>query len=1096
MRNFGCRGGVASRYTDELSERRILRGPVNRFRRPTLPLLSALFALATTARLAAAQEPVPIAPAEAPRAHPSLLRALDAGAETVRVIVGVADGTPSARTLRFSPDPAGEPQRRIRRLEFQRRISKEMPEEEFRVRHFYPSFSLLSGTATRAGALALANRPDVLWVAVDGKRKPLEVEAQNAQVLIGSDQANALGFTGLHQTIAVLDTGVDYSHVALGGGGFPNAKVIGGADTADNDNDPMDCEGHGTSVAAIAAGPTGVAPDAKIVAVKVFPSTSSTNASCEDSADDSVILAGIDWVLTNRESLGIGVMNLSLGGAYDDTLDHGYCDADVPAYTEAFDSAIAAGITVVVASGNDGTSNAIAAPACVSSAISVGAVYSQTGARQTWLDDEGGVQCEDAPTAPDQVVCFSNSSTALSMLAPGAFWVVAQKGQGSNLFAGTSAASPAVAGAAALLRQARPAASPAALASILRSTGKPITDPRNGIATPRLDAMAAVSLDATRLFAFVGAATPIPDGAGSANASVTVAGFAGGVAGLEVVVEIDHSDPQQLRVTLTGPDGTRVVLHDRTGQHEHPINAIYGKLDAPAQSLAAFQGRAPNGVWTLTVEDRVTGVAGRIRNFAVLLHPGQPAVAIPANVAGRVVPVVAHFQGSRFFQSDLHVFNPAATPREFSLYFVPDGLTGAQAVRSTRTIGPGQVLAISDVVSAEYGFSASKGPIVATSAAPGFLTSGRLYTNTLNGSFGHIVPGFATSQGLAPGGGTAAANGLIKSEQFHSNVGFTEVSGSTVQVRVDVLDGAGALLGGTTIVAGGNTTPIFGDIVQALGLPPMPSFRANFTVLSPTGRIIPFATYVDDFTGDTIFQPALNPAPSAEDLILTQSAHVSGARGDFFTTNVYLSNLDTQPVAVTVSLIPQVLTGTPASPRVFNLGPGETLAKTDILVSEFGLADPSVAGLRIRPDRPARLVVTNNTFVPKFGGTSGYSVQALPASRAAGAGKTVTAIGLSQSPLATGFRCNFGFIEVGGADVVVRVTARSGATGAVLGWSDFPLAANRLAQANSSMLLGGSGAAVDNFYLQYSVVSGSGRIFAYATVNDNTSGDAIYVQAE
>ncbi|HEY7573750.1 MAG TPA: hypothetical protein VIB08_01165, partial [Thermoanaerobaculia bacterium] len=116
--------------------------------------------------------------------------------------------------------------------------------------------------------------------------------------------------------------------------------------------------------------------------------------------------------------------------------------------------------------------------------------------------------------------------------------------------------------------------------------------------------------------------------------------------------------------------------------------------------------------------------------------------------------------------------------------------------------------------------------------------------------------------------------------------------------------------------------------------------------------------------------------------------------------------------------------------------------------------------------------------------------------RAVGAGKTLTAIGLSQSPLATGFRCNFGFIEVGGADVVVRVTARSGATGEVLGSSDFPLAANSLAQANSSMLLGGAGAAFDNFYLQYSVVSGSGRIFAYATVNDNTSGDAIYVQAE
>ncbi len=1065
-------------------------------RRPTLPLLPSLFVLLTAASPLAAQEPAPVSAAEAPRAHAALLRALNSGAETVRVIVGVRDGTPSARALRLSPDPAGEPLRRLRRLEIQEQIASEMPSEEFRVRHFYPSFSLLSGTVTRAGALALANRSDILWVAVDGKKKPFATAAQNAQVLIKSDQANALGFTGLNQTIAVLDTGVDYSVAALGGGSFPNAKVIGGADTADNDNDPMDCEGHGTSVAAVAAGPTGVAPDAKIVAIKVFRSANTGSSSCEDEADDSDILAGIDWVISNREALGIGVMNLSLGGAFEDTLDHGYCDADLPSYTEAFDSAIAAGMTVVVASGNDGTSNALSAPACVSSAISVGAVYSQTSNRQTWLDDEGGVQCEDAPTAPDQIVCFSNSSTALSMLAPGAFWLVAKKGQGIELFAGTSAACPAVAGAAALLRQARPGLSPAALAGVLRSTGKPITDPRNGVATPRLDALAAVSLDTSRFFAFLGAAAPIPDGSGSASASVTVAGFPGGVAGLEVLVEIDHSDPQQLRVTLTGPDGTRVVLHDRTGQHEHPINAIYGKLDVPAQSLGAFQGRPPNGVWTLTVEDQVSGVAGRIRDFAVLLHPGQPAAAIPANTAGRVVPVVAHFQGSKFFLSDLHVFNPSTTPREFSLYFVPAGQTGAQAVRSTRTIGPGRVLAIDDVVSAEYGFSSSNGPIVATSTATGFLISGRLYTNTLNGSFGHIVPGFSTAQGLGHNGGTAASNGLVKSEQFHSNVGFTEVSGAPVEVRVDVLDGSGTVLGGTNIVAGANTTPILGDVIRTLGLPPISSFRANFTVLSATGRIIPFATYVDDFTGDTIFQPALSPAASADDLILTQSAHVSGARGDFFQTNVYLTNLDTQPVTVTVSLIPNVLTGTPAAARVYTLAPGETVEKTGILVSEFGLENPSVAGLRIHPDRAARLVVTNNTFVPKFGGTSGYSVQAVPASRAIGLGKTVTAIGLSQSPLATGFRCNFGFIEVGGSEGLVRVTARSGETGEVLGTADFVLPANTLVQTGSSTLLGGAGAAVSNFYLQYSVVSGGGKIFAYATVNDNTSGDAIYVQAE
>lgn len=1065
-------------------------------RRRTSLLVPALFILLTHARSVRALPQV--SAAEAPRADTRVLRALNSGAETVRVILGVRDGTPSARTLRFAPDPAGEPARRLVRLAAQQRIADEMPPEEFAVRHFYGSFSMLSATVTRAAALALANRPDIDWITLDGTKKPVAADAQNAQVLIHSDQANALGISGAGQTIAVVDTGVDYTVGAMGGGAFPNVKVIGGTDTADKDNDPMDCEGHGTSVAAVAAGPTGVAPDARIVAVKVFSSKDATNAACSDTADDSNILAGVDWAITNRDAFAIGAINLSLGGAFGDSLDHGYCDADLPAYAAAFDSAVAQGIVVAVAAGNDGTPNALAAPACVSSAVSVGAVYSQSSASASWLDDKGAVQCTDAPTAPDQIVCFSNSATNLSMLAPGAFWVVAKKGIGVNTFAGTSSASPAVAGAVALLRQARPGLAPAALVGILRATGTPITDPRNGVTTPRLDVLAAVSLDTSDFFPFLGTATSIPDGGAAASASVNVSGFSGGVAGLEVWVEIDHPDPQQLQVTLTGPDGTTVVLHDRTGQHEHPINAIYGKTDVPAQSLGAFQGRPPNGVWTLTVADQVKdtpSLQGRIRNFAILLQPGQPAAAVPPNVVGRVLPVMTHGQGSKFFLSDLHLFNPGPAPRQFSLYFVPRGRSGAQAAVATRTVGAGQVLALDDVISSQFGFSDSIGPIVATSTDQNFLISGRLYTNTANGSFGHTVPGFSTTQGLTFGGGTATANGLIKNAEFHSNIGFTEVSGAPVQVRVDAAGEDGSALGSISIIAEPNTTPILGDIIRTLGLTSNPNFSVNFTVTSPSGRVIPFATYVDDITGDTIFQPALNPPASAEDLILTQAAYLTGANSDFFQTSVYVTNVDTRPATFTVSLVPNRLTGTPAAPRVYTLQPGQTLARTNFLATEFGLANPSFAGLRIHSNQPARLVVTNNTLVPKFGGTSGYSVQAEPASRAVAIGQTVRAIGLTQTKVATSFRCNFGFIEVAGADALVRVTARSGDTGEVLGSRDYPLPPNTLVQTSSRDLVG-ENAAVTNFYLEYSIVAGAGRMFAYATVNDNSSGDGIYVPAE
>src|SRR5689334_11913103 len=60
-------------------------------------------------------------------------------------------------------------------------------------------------------------------------------------------------FTGAGQAIAVIDTGIDYTHPNLGGGFGPGHKVEGGYDFVDNDANPMDTYGHGTEVAGVLA---------------------------------------------------------------------------------------------------------------------------------------------------------------------------------------------------------------------------------------------------------------------------------------------------------------------------------------------------------------------------------------------------------------------------------------------------------------------------------------------------------------------------------------------------------------------------------------------------------------------------------------------------------------------------------------------------------------------------------------------------------------------------------------------------------------------------------------------------------------------------
>ena len=563
-----------------------------------------------------------VSAADAPNATAGLLRELNRGVEEARVIIGIRDGTPTARRLLASPDPEGEPERRVLRVGAQKRLAEEMTPRRFAVKHYYESFSMLAGTATREAVLTLANHPEVAWVALDRQAHLLQTAPQSSQVLIHSDRANSLGITGAGQAIAVIDTGVDYTIADLGGGSFPNAKVIGGTDITDKDSDPMDCEGHGTEVAGVAAGSRGVAPDAKIVAIKVFSSANASNSSCKDTADFSDIYTGMDFAVVNKATFGISVINLSLGGAFEDSLDHGYCDTDEPGSAAAVDAATAAGIVVVAAAGNDAITNQLSVPACVSSAVSVGAVYADNRARVSWCGDDGCATtlCTDQPVSPDGIVCFSNSMSNLSLLGPGAFWSVATKGGSPVSFSGTSASTPAVAGAVALLRQARPELTPAGEIGVLRSTGKPVTDARNGVVTPRVDIFAAVQLAASSFAVSSAPAADIPDGSGSATATATISGFTRPVAAVQAWVEINHPEPEQLRLTLIGPDGTSALLQDLTGMSQHPINAIFGR--------AEFASRQVNGVWTLRVEDLVPGATGRIKFFGVTLIPlaERPAV--------------------------------------------------------------------------------------------------------------------------------------------------------------------------------------------------------------------------------------------------------------------------------------------------------------------------------------------------------------------------------------------------------------------------------------------------------------------------------------
>lgn len=293
--------------------------------------------------------------------------------------------------------------------------------------------------------------------------------------LINQPAVAAVGDKGAGTTVAVIDDGINYTLAAFGfctAPGTPSgcrvvASVNFGTGTTDNS--------HGTNVSAIVLG---VAPLTQIAMLNAFSGTT---------ASSSNVISAINWSISNRSAYNIVAINMSLG---DSSKNIAPCTSGNPFYTP-ITNARNSGISVVAAAGNDTYTNALAKPACTPNVISVGAVYDANWGGLNW----GSGLCTDATTAPDQVTCFSDSASFLTMLAPGAIITAAGITEG-----GTSQASPHVAGAIAVLRAAYPNETLSQTAARLTSSGVMVTDARNGISKPRLNLQAAAQ-PANNIFA-------------------------------------------------------------------------------------------------------------------------------------------------------------------------------------------------------------------------------------------------------------------------------------------------------------------------------------------------------------------------------------------------------------------------------------------------------------------------------------------------------------------------------------------------------------------------------------------------------------------
>jgi subtilisin family serine protease len=297
---------------------------------------------------------------------------------------------------------------------------------------------------------AIQSDPNVAYVEQDVKAVANAEELPNGINRADGDLSSAISGDGTGTAdvdIAILDSGIDLDHPDLNV--FAHGSFFPGETSGDDDN------GHGTHVAGTTAaidsgsGLVGMAPGARLWAFRVLANQPDGTAS----GPFSGIIAAIDEI-TQFYSDQIEVVNMSLGARGTST-----------ALDTAIANSVAAGVTYVVSAGNSREDAALYTPASHPDVITVSAIN----------DSDGKCGSAGSPTSwgADDTFAdgFSNFGSVVDMAAPGVDIRSTFLNGGYNSLSGTSMASPHVAGAAALYKEANPTASPLTVRNTLQSTG-------------------------------------------------------------------------------------------------------------------------------------------------------------------------------------------------------------------------------------------------------------------------------------------------------------------------------------------------------------------------------------------------------------------------------------------------------------------------------------------------------------------------------------------------------------------------------------------------------------------------------------------------
>lgn len=513
--------------------------------------------------------------------------------------------------------------------------------------------------------------------------------------------------------------------------------------------------------------------------------------------------------------------------------------------------------------------------------------------------------------------------------------------------------------------------------------------------------------------------------------------------------------------------------------------------------------------------------AGNDRTLA-----GTRPLAAPAAGTSFIIPTTVKSAptANQLFVTDGWLRNLSGADVNADFYFTPEGkngLTDASVLKATTTIAAGNTFRLSDLVSTVFGTSGTSGAVEVRSSSPGSLTLRATVESVIGGDaasrYGSEISTVPYGSGVGVGGGTLIIPGIDEDAKNRANLILSETTGNDVNVRVTVTDAKGVAQGSKDYFVAAYGKSQVNGIVNSVAGRTISGGSATVTATSGSGKVVPLATVIDNASGSfsairgrlartavsgasaetTSAKGELAAPPSS--YLIPSTVRTIGANNTQFTTGLSLTNgtLTAANLTLTYTYTDQDDGGAIKSAQkplaLPGLGSIPKELGSDVVAAFFGVTNRSFGSILVEGD------------VAKVTGVAAISAQVDPNDPSKGLrtaqvngvfldGPEVMGAGEVERRFAGAEksvqkRTNLILLEVAGQSATVLVRLNS-AAGAKLAEQTFSVGPNQYFQINDVFGDGGvklGDGPFQNVEVTTQVVSGSGRVLAIATVNDNIS---------